>query len=194
MEAEMSYQDSAAALAAYRGQIAELRRKMREVQAAAEPEVAADYAFATPDGTTKLSDLFGVKDDLIVIHNMGISCPSCTLWADGFNGIYEHLANRAAFVVCSPDTLETQRSFAASRGWRFPMVSHQGTTFAADMGYQSERGGWLPGVSVFRRDGDRIVRVADTRFQPGDDFCTLWHLLDLLPGGAAGWSARFSYG
>src|SRR5580658_1896737 len=138
MEGEMNYQDSAAELAGYRDQIAELRRKMREVQAAAEPGIVPDYAFATPDGTTHLSDLFGAKDDLIVIHNMGVSCPNCTLWADGFNGIYEHLANRAAFVLCSPDAPGTQRSFAESRGWRFPMVSHQGTSFAADMGYRTE--------------------------------------------------------
>ena len=124
---------------------------------------------------------------------MGSSCPSCTLWADGFNGIYHHLANRAAFVVCSPDPPAEQQRFASSRGWKFPMISHQGTTFAADMGYRSESGGWLPGVSVFRHDGARILRVADTRFHPEDDFCTLWHLFDLLPEGPAGWKPRFSY-
>ena len=42
------------------------------------------------------------KRDLIVIHNMGASCPYCTLWADGFNGIYDHLADRAAFVALQP--------------------------------------------------------------------------------------------
>jgi len=190
----MSYRDNAAALAGYRNQIADIRRKMREIQAAVEPEAVADYTFPTPDGTTHLADLFGTKDDLFVIHNMGASCAYCTLWADGYNGIYEHLANRAAFVVCSPDAPEAQRRFAASRGWRFPMVSHQGTSFAADMGYRSEAGGWLPGVSVFRRTGDRIVRVADTGLHPGDDFCSLWHLLDMLPAGADGWSPRFNYG
>jgi predicted dithiol-disulfide oxidoreductase (DUF899 family) len=194
MEREMSYRDSAAALAAYRGQIAELRSKMREIQAAMEPEVVPDYRFATPEGTTSLADLFGDKNDLIVIHNMGKSCVNCTLWADGFNGVYEHLANRAAFVVCSPDAPDVQRRFAADRGWRFPMVSHAGTDFATTMGYRSETGGWLPGVSVFRREAGRIERVADTRFQPGDDFCTVWHLLDLLPDGADGWSPRYSYG
>jgi predicted dithiol-disulfide oxidoreductase (DUF899 family) len=194
MERDMSYRESTAALAAYRGQIAELRKKMREIQAAIEPEAVAGYTFATQGGTMRLSDLFGTKDDLIVIHNMGASCAYCTLWADGFNGVYDHLANRAAFVVCSPDAPETQQRFAAGRGWRFPMVSHAGTNFAADMGYRSESGGWLPGVSVFRRDGDRIVRVSDTGLGPGDDFCPVWHLLDLLPGGAKGWSPRFSYG
>ena len=73
------------------------------------------------------------------------------------------------------------------------MVSHQGTSFAADMGYRSETGGWLPGVSVFRRDGERVLRVSDTGLGPGDDFCTVWHLLDLLPGGAGDWSPRFNY-
>jgi predicted dithiol-disulfide oxidoreductase (DUF899 family) len=190
----MSYRDSAAALAAYRNQIAELRREMRQIQAAVEPEPVADYTFATADGTTRLADLFGARDDLIVIHNMGASCAYCTLWADGFNGVYPHLANRAAFVVCSPDAPETQRRFAAGRGWRFPMVSHQGTSFAADMGYRSDTGGWLPGVSVFRREADRIVRVSDTGLGPGDDFCAVWHFLDLLPEGAAGWQPRFNYG
>ena len=193
MVTEMNYQESTAALAAYRRQIAELRRRMREVQADIEPEPVEDYVFTTPDGTSRLSDLFGDKRDLFVIHNMGASCPYCTLWADGFNGIYDHLANRAAFVVSSPDPPEAQHRFAAGRGWRFPMVSHRGTTFAADMGYRSESGGWLPGLSVFRRDGDRILRVADTGLQPNDDFCTLWHFFNLLPEGAGGWEPRFSY-
>jgi hypothetical protein len=47
-------------------------------------------------------------------------------------------------------------------------------------------------VSVLRRDGDRILRVADTGFEPTDDFCTFWHLFDLLPEGAAGWRAKFN--
>jgi predicted dithiol-disulfide oxidoreductase (DUF899 family) len=194
MEREMTYRDSAAALKAYRGQIADLRKKMHELQATIEPEPVAEYAFATLDGTVGLADLFGEKHDLIVIHNMGASCVYCTLWADGFNGVYQHLANRAAFAVASPDAPEAQHRFAAGRGWRFPMVSHQGTNFAADMGYRSESGGWLPGVSVFRRDADRITRVSDTALGPGDDFCPVWHFLDLLPEGANGWSPRYSYG
>ena len=69
----------------------------------------------------------------------------------------------------------------------------KGHDFAADMGYRSASGGWLPGVSAFQRDGARILRVADTRLHPGDDFCTLWHLIDLLPEGAAGWRPEYSY-
>jgi predicted dithiol-disulfide oxidoreductase (DUF899 family) len=190
----MPYPDDIARLASFREQIAGIRQKMREIQASVEPEAVADHVFATPDGPRSLSALFGDKRDLFVIHNMGTSCPNCTLWADGFNGIYPHIANRSAFAVTSPDPPELQQRFATDRGWRFPMVSHQGSSFAADMGYRSDSGGWLPGVSVFRRDGDRIVRVSDTGFKPNDDFCTVWQLLELLPDGAAGWGPQFRYG
>src|SRR5690242_9389312 len=141
----MPYHDTAKRIAAYREQIAELRQKMRDAQAAVEPEEVKDHVLTRSDGATvRLSELFGAKADLFVIHNMGRSCPYCTLWADGFNGVYDHLASRAAFVVSSPDPPETQRQFAASRNWKFPMVSHAGTTFAADMGYRG-KDGWLPG-------------------------------------------------
>ncbi len=189
----MNYKETSARLAEYRRQIADLRDKMRQARRTGAPEEVSDYVFATSGGSVRLRELFRGKDDLIVIHNMGASCPSCTLWADGFNGVYDHLASRAAFVVSSPDVPATQKSFAAGRGWRFPMVSHAGTNFAADMGYRSEEGGWLPGVSVFRREPDRIVRVSDVGFSPGDDFCTLWHIFDLLPGGPGDWAPGYRY-
>ena len=96
-------------------------------------ESVADYTLATTRGPVKLSALFGGKRDLIVVHNMGRQCRYCTMWADGFNGLYPHLADRAAFVVISPDSPAVQKKFAASRGWRFPMASGQGSTFIHDM-------------------------------------------------------------
>ena len=188
----MAYRETAQRLARYRGEIAELRKKMRELQQAVEPDEVGEYAFATPEGRVTLAELFGDKDSLFVIHNMGAGCPYCTLWADGFNGVLPHLENRAAFVVSSPDDPETQRKFKEVRDWRFRMVSHRDSTFAADMGYRGDKG-WLPGVSVFRRAGDGIVRLADTGFSPGDDFCAVWHFLDLIPEGAAGWRPKFDY-
>jgi len=189
----MSYADTAVRLADYRRQIDALREQMRALQAAREPQDVEDYVLAGAAGPVRLSALFGAKPDLIVIHNMGKACVYCTLWADGYNGIYPHLADRAAFVVATPDPLDVQRAFAVSRGWRFPMVSHAGTSFAADMGYRAPTGGWLPGVSVFRRDGPRVVRVADTAEHPGDDFCALWHLFAMLPGGVGDWQPSFTY-
>jgi predicted dithiol-disulfide oxidoreductase (DUF899 family) len=156
------------------------------------PEPVQDYEFRRAGGTVKLSELFGDKDTLLVVHNMGASCPNCTLWADGFNGVFEHLRSRAAFVVSSPDQPDQQQAFAASRGWRFPMVSGAGSSFPQDMGYWRDDHA-TPGISVFRREGGRIVRVADTSFSPGDDFCAVWHFFDLIPEGAAGWEPAYRY-
>jgi len=188
----MRYREAAERLAAHRREIARLRRQMRAVRREAEPEEVEDYRFRTSDGEVHLSDLLGGKEYLFVIHNMGRSCPNCTMWADGFNGVLSHLEDRAAFVVSSPDDPATQRVIAGERGWNFRMVSHRGSSFAADMGYRSDAG-WLPGVSVFRRVGNRILRVSDSDFDEGDDFCAVWHFLDLLPEGPAGWRAKLSY-
>jgi predicted dithiol-disulfide oxidoreductase (DUF899 family) len=185
----MKYADVSGKLADYRRQIAAIREQMRDTLATVEPQEVQDYEFATAAGTTRLSQLFGQHDNLILIHNMGGSCPACTLWADGYNGIHQHVVQRAAFAVSSPDRPEVQQKLSNARGWKFTMVSHAGSTFAADMGFVSPKGGWVPGVSVFKRDGATLARVSDTRFSPGDDYCTLWHFFDLLPGGIGDWPA-----
>lgn len=189
----MNYADGSAKITEYRQQIATIRQKMRETQQAVEPQPVQDYEFQTANGSVRLSQLFAKHDDLILIHNMGTACSSCTMWADGYNGIHHHVASRAAFVVTSPDTPDVQREFAAGRGWTFPMVSHAGTTFAADMGFRSSKGGWTPGISVFQRRAGAIVRVSDAKFSPGDDFCSVWHMFGMLPDGAAGWTPKKQY-
>ena len=188
----MQYADTSEKLAHYRQQIAELRGKMRDLQQSVEPEEVSDYEFATTEGKLRLSELFGDKEYLFVIHNMGAGCRYCTLWADGFNGILPHIENRAAFVVASPDEPAAQQKFKAARGWRFRMVSYLDSSFARDMGYRSDEG-WLPGVSAFRSSGQKIYRVSDTRFGPGDDFCAIWHFFELLPDGASDWRPQYKY-
>ncbi|HEX3920373.1 MAG TPA: DUF899 family protein [Caulobacteraceae bacterium] len=196
----MPYADTIAALKTKRREIDVLRAEMRELQGAIEPVPVADYELTGWDGPVRLSQLFGDKRDLFVIHNMGTRCSYCTMWADGFNGVYEHLADRAGFVVSTPNPIATQQQFAKSRGWRFPMVSHEGSSFAKDMGYWQpksegrESDMWWPGVSVFQKDGERILRVSDTDLGPHDDFCSVWHFLDLLPEQANRWEPKFRYG
>jgi len=190
----MNYTDSKNRMSELRGRIMELRKELRAVQQAIAPEPVKNYFLKSSDGTAvPLQQLFGDKDTLIVIHNMGAGCVYCTMWADGFNGVYDHLRDRAAFVVTSPDPPEKQRQFAQGRGWRFPLLSHAGTSFAQDMGY-APGGRWTPGVSVFKRHGDEVVRVSDTQLAPGDDFCSVWHFFDLLPEGPAGWQPKYRYG
>ena len=117
----MKYKETAEKLAEYRSQIAEIREKMRSAQASIEPEEVQDYEFATPQGKARLSDLFGDKDMLFVIHNMGTTCAHCTMWADGFNGVFEHLRDRAAF--CSVVAGHT-RAAAEFRRRSWLEVSH----------------------------------------------------------------------
>ena len=188
----MSDRDATAQLAEYRRQIADLREKVRQTQASIPPQEVEDYRFANTQGAVRLSELFGDKDTLFVVHNMGAGCRYCTLWADGFNGVLPHIESRAAFVISSPDAPATQEKFKATRGWRMRMVSHQGSSFAADMGFQKDES-WLPGVSVFRKKAGKILHLVDTSAGPGDDFCVVWHLFDLIPEGPAGWKPQFNY-
>jgi predicted dithiol-disulfide oxidoreductase (DUF899 family) len=189
----MQYDVGQRRLLSLREKIRDLRAEMRAVTAAVEPQPVADHVFGTLKGSTMLSALFAGRDDLIVIHNMGSKCAYCTMWADGYSGVYPHLKQRAAFVVTSPETPKTQAKFAASRGWRFPMVSDKAAAFAAKMGYTTEDGRCLPGVSIFQRRGKHIVRVNDASSCPHDDFCAAWHLFDLLPAGADRFAPSLSY-
>lgn len=171
-----------------------LKKRVAELRRTVAGETVEDYPFQTSAGPRDLSELFGDKNDLILIHNMGKQCAYCTLWADGLNGFLPHLENRAAFALASPDDPSTQQEFAKGRGWKFTLVSTQGSSFTRDMGYESDTGGQLPGVSTFRKDASgEITRVGTAPFGPGDEFCGVWHLLDLLQDGANGWGPKFGY-
>ena len=169
-------------------QLAALRKKLAPVE-------VPDYVFKAHDGSDiRLSEMFGAHKDLIMVHNMGKHCPYCTLWADGFVGFTKHLENRAAFVVVSKDDVATQREFYQGRGWNFRMYSSHETTFNRDVKFETVDGGQMPGVSAFFRDNTgRIFRAAYTYFGPGDDFCALWHMLDLLKEGPDGWEPKYRY-
>ncbi len=178
-----------------RQEIAKSRKKLARLTRRLPYEQIKDYVLKDwSEHDVKLSELFGDKDDLILVHNMGRQCPYCTLWADGFNGLVKHLENRTAFVVVSPDSPATQEQFAKSRGWKFRMLSGHGNSFIREMGFQTAKRGFMPGVSVFHKEKDgRIFRVARDEFGPGDDYCIIWHFFDLLPLGTNGWEPRFSY-
>jgi hypothetical protein len=80
------------------------------------------------------------------------------------------------------------------------MVSHEGTTFAEDLGYRhrgdevdERHGGWNPGVCAFRREDGRVLRMSDAELGPLDDFCVVYHLLEMIPGGDANFVPKYSY-
>ena len=78
------------------------------------------------------------------------------------------------------------------------MYSAQGSSLFKDMGFESEDEHYgshaMPGVSVFHKSADgSIVRVASDFLGPGDSYCSVWHLFDLLRDGAGDWEPQFEY-
>jgi predicted dithiol-disulfide oxidoreductase (DUF899 family) len=172
--------------AAIQGKIAALEQKLARLREQAVKPAVEDYALSAPGGKkTRLSALFGKKEHLVLVHNMGSSCNLCTMWADGFNPVYPHVEKRAAFALASADDAATLARHAKRRGWRFRTVSAAGTSLFHDMGHETRDGAPMPGVTVFRkRKNGAIERTAVTRFGPGDKFCSVFSFLALLPAEA----------
>lgn len=175
-------------------QIGELKQELTAARKALRHPVK-DYELTRPDGSkVTLSALFGDRDELLVVHNMGRSCPYCTLWADGFVGHYRHYNDRCAFALCSADAPEVAGEFAASRGWNFPVVTAAGSAFTSDMGFWNEKDGFWPGVSAFFKAADgTIYRTGWASYGPGDDFCPVWPMFDLLERGPNDWDPKYTY-
>ena len=168
-------------------EIAEQQKKLAQLrrELVGRP-IDKDYELIGQSGKVKLSELFGNKQHLVIIHNMGMACPFCTMWADGFNGLYKHVVEGtytnkpAAFVVVSPDTPAQQSEGKKTRGWTFPMYSNGDSPFTRDMGFQDNKG-FGPGCSTFSRDPKGNIRlVSQSSFGPGDPFCSVWHFVDML--------------
>ena len=174
-------------------EIMKLKQSLAQEIANREPDVVEDWDLTNLDGTSvKLSALFGDKSELLVIHNMGKGCSYCSLWGDTMIGIAKHLQQRASFVLCSNDPPKVIAEFRELRGWDYPCVSGNGSGFAKAMGYMSDEDSPEPGVSAFHKKSDgTIVRTAHANFGPGDDFCGVWPMLDLLKGGINGWEPAF---
>lgn len=175
-------------------EIMQLKEKLKDAQSNFPHEEVRDYTFKTPEGEVKLSELFGDRPDLLVIHNMGKGCVYCTLWADGINGLVKPIEDRAALVVISPNPPAVQSDFAASRGWKFRMASSEGDSFTGDMGFWNESDGYWPGVSAFKKTEDgKIYRTGYAVFGPNDDFCAVWPMFDLLADGVNNWEPKYDY-
>lgn len=178
-----------------REEIIRNREKINELRKKVSREKVQNYEFKNPGGKpVKLSEMFGDKEELIIIHNMGKSCPYCTLWADGFNGFINHFENRAGFALTSPDPPEILKEFTEGRGWKFKVYSTKGNTFKKDLGFYSVKEGNLPGVSTFLKDEKgNIYHYSSDKFGPGDDYCSIWNFFEMLPKGTNSWHPKYSY-
>lgn len=101
----------------------------RQRQALPWVRVYKDYRFVTEAGEAGLADLFAERSQLLVYHFMfgpdfSVGCPSCSLIADGFNGIHVHLANHdVTLTAVSLASLDKLVAFKRRMGWSFPWAS-----------------------------------------------------------------------
>jgi predicted dithiol-disulfide oxidoreductase (DUF899 family) len=168
--------------------------------------VGKPYAFESINGRQTLADLFDGRSQLIVYHFMfapewDTGCPSCSFWADSFNGVSSHLNQRdVSFVAASRAPLRKLQAFAARMNWNFKWVSSADSDFnfdyqvsfrPADLAHGSavynykphERMTDMPGFSVFFRDGADIYYTYSTFARGLDSMNAAYQLLDLVPKG-----------
>ncbi|MGF1599149.1 MAG: DUF899 domain-containing protein [Acidimicrobiales bacterium] len=163
--------------------------------------VEREYTFVTPDGTRTLDGLFEGRTQLIVNHFMfgpdwSEGCPSCSFWADSFDGIGVHLTARdTSFVAVSRAPLSSLLAYRARMGWTFPWVSSLNTTFNEDFSVSNAQTynyspvknpmEESPGLSTFiRRDG-QVFHTYSCYARGLDPFNTAYQLLDVTPLGRA---------
>ena len=125
-------------------------------------------------------------------------CKSCSFWADGYNGVVAHLAQRdTRLVAISRAPLKTLRGWSGRMGWTFPWYSSGNGDFNFDFGvsfrpedlargqsiynYQLRgvRISELPGISAFVRDGAEIYHNYSCYARGLDMMNPAYQLLDL---------------
>jgi len=173
-------------------QIYELNKELNELRRNNEGPEVENYSFSTLDGKVSLLELFGDKDQLLVIHNMGQGCRYCTLWADGLNGFVPHLESTMSLVLVSKDAPEVQRRFANSRGWRFKLASHGGGDYIKEQTVMEGEDN-MPGAVVYERKGQAIYRKNTCIFGPGDLYCPMWQFLGMAGFSEETWTPQYSY-
>jgi predicted dithiol-disulfide oxidoreductase (DUF899 family) len=166
-----------------------------------------DYIFDSPEGKQSLADLFEGRSQLVVYHFMFApdweeGCPSCSFWADNFNGIGVHLNQRdVTMVAISRAPVEKLEVFKKRMGWNFKWVSSYNNDFnydyhvtftpddlekEVDLNYgrrRTDEPEW-PGVSVFYKDEKGNVFHTYSSYSRGIDMLnTAYHYLDLVPKG-----------
>jgi predicted dithiol-disulfide oxidoreductase (DUF899 family) len=166
-----------------------------------------DYSFEGSRGTQTLSDLFEGRSQLLVYHFMfdpgwSDGCKSCSFWADNYDGIDVHLAQRdVTMVTISRAPFPTLDAFKRRMGWTFTWLSSFRSDFNHDFHVtftEEERKGDVdynfgrrkfgapeaPGASVFYRDGDGAVYHTYSCYARGLDAMNgAYQWLDLTPKG-----------
>ncbi len=185
-----------------RDQLSQDRRELPWVK------VEKEYLFNGPNGKETLSDLFNGQSQLIIYHFMygpdwEEGCPSCSFWADNFNGIIIHLNHRNInLVTVSRAQLDTLEAYKKRMGWSFKWVSSFENDFNHDyhVSFSSdemEKGEAfynfinskvpseeMPGISVFFKNRQGDVFHTYSCYARGLDLLNgAYNFMDLVPKG-----------
>jgi predicted dithiol-disulfide oxidoreductase (DUF899 family) len=184
-----------------RDELSQQRRELPWVK------VEKNYVFDGPGGQETLADLFDGRSQLVVYHFMFApdweeGCPSCSFWADNFNGIGVHVNHRdVTMVAISRAPLEKLETFKRRMGWSFKWLSSGSNDFNYDyhVSFPAEESEKeleynygkreidtpdLPGVSVFYKDEKGRVFHTYSSYARGIDILnTAYNYLDLVPKG-----------
>lgn len=171
-------------------------------------KVDKEYVFEGLNGKESLAGLFAGRSQLLVYHFMfgpdwEEGCPSCSFWADNYDGIIQHLNHRdVTMVTVSRAPLDQLQAYRKRMGWGFKWVSSFDNDFNHDYhvsfteedlekgetyyNYSMRKGGGAeaPGISVFYKDENGDVFHTYSSYSRGLDMLNgAYHLLDLVPKG-----------
>lgn len=186
-----------------REELARLRRALPRVK------LDKNYMFDTTSGEKSLAELFGDNSQLIVYHFMfgpdwEEGCPSCSFWADNYNGLDIHLQHRdTRLIAVSRAPLDKLQAYRERMGWSFEWASSLKSDFNFDMrvSFTPEQlaageveynyrktvfpSSEAPGVSVFSKEDDEVFHTYSAYARGLDAFNGAYQLLDLTPHGRA---------
>jgi len=173
--------------------------------------VNKEYVFEEQNGKQTLSELFDGRSQLIVYHFMfdptwEAGCPSCSFWADNFNGIIMHLNHRdVTMIAVSRAPYSKLAEYQKRMGWDFKWVSSYDTDFNFDyhvsftqdefakneafynyLAYAPRKVNTADreGVSVFYKDPAGRVFHTYSAYARGIDMLNVaYNYLDLVPKG-----------
>jgi len=192
----------------------ELRRHIERVAARRRAlpeggEIPKVYELISESGPTKLSDLFGDKDTLMIYSMMfgpqrKAPCPSCTSFLTSWNGTATNLRERVAIAVTARSPIARLVEYKRQRGFdKLPFASDVSGYYTRT--YVNADDADVPGFSVFtRRDGtirhfysgEMSGAMADPGQDPrgAPDLDPLWLMLDITPEGrGTDWYPKLEY-
>jgi predicted dithiol-disulfide oxidoreductase (DUF899 family) len=169
------------------------------------------YVFEGQNGKQTLSELFDGRSQLIVYHFMfdptwEAGCPSCSFWADNFNGIIVHLNHKdVTMIAVSRAPYNKLAEYQNRMGWDFKWVSSYDTDFNFDYHVSFTQDEFAKneafynystyaprkantadreGVSIFYKDPTGRVFHTYSAYARGIDMLNVaYNYLDLVPKG-----------